>query len=268
MCWSPISPSISALGHEGSHRVDDYDIDAAAPHEDLRDLQGLLARIGLRDEEVFRLDPDPARVVHVEGVLCVDEGRRAAVLLHLGDDLEGKRRLAGGLRARISRQRAPVAGRRCPARCRGRWTPSRRPGTSSGGRSPSFMIEPLPKSRSICVTAISIALPFPPSSAFTLPSSLIDSLASKFYLPDRGIYGAARRQRAPVKNEMLDEKRLFLDGRGVPVQKGLRYPPSAECNVGHEAPFVPFYVEAGKPLFNLREYGLRLPDPFLQLAPR
>jgi hypothetical protein len=38
-------------------------------------------------------------VLRIERVLGVDEGRGAAQLLHLGDDLQGERRLARGLRA-------------------------------------------------------------------------------------------------------------------------------------------------------------------------
>ena len=45
------------------------------------------------------LTPQRRGVVGVEGVLGVDEGRDAAGLLGLGDDVQGEGGLAGGLRA-------------------------------------------------------------------------------------------------------------------------------------------------------------------------
>ncbi len=48
------------LGDEGRDGVDDDDVDGAAADEDLGDLQGLLAVVGLGDEEVVDVDPDAA----------------------------------------------------------------------------------------------------------------------------------------------------------------------------------------------------------------
>jgi hypothetical protein len=47
--WSPISPSISALGVERRDRVDHDDVDRAGAHQRVGDLQRLLAGVGLRD---------------------------------------------------------------------------------------------------------------------------------------------------------------------------------------------------------------------------
>ncbi len=58
---SPISPSISAFGREGGHRVDRDDVERAAADEELGDLERLLAVVGLRDEEVVDVHADPAR---------------------------------------------------------------------------------------------------------------------------------------------------------------------------------------------------------------
>ncbi len=96
---SPISPSSSARGNERRDRVDDDDVDRAGADEHLRDLEGLLAAVGLRDEEVVDVDAELPGVLRVERVLRVDERREAAELLRLGDDVERERRLARRLGA-------------------------------------------------------------------------------------------------------------------------------------------------------------------------
>ena len=87
------------LRHQGRHRVDDDDVDGAGADQDLDDLERLLAGVGLADEEVVDLHPDPGGVDGVEGVLGVDEGGDAALLLGLRDDVQRQGRLAGRLRA-------------------------------------------------------------------------------------------------------------------------------------------------------------------------
>ena len=54
---------------------------------------------GLGDEQVVEIHAELPGVLRVERVLDVDEGREAAAFLRLGDDGEGERGLAGGLRA-------------------------------------------------------------------------------------------------------------------------------------------------------------------------
>ena len=49
--------------HERRDGVDDDEIDRAGAHEDLDDVERLLARVRLRDEELVRLDADRSRVV-------------------------------------------------------------------------------------------------------------------------------------------------------------------------------------------------------------
>ena len=87
------------LGHQRGDRVDDDDVDGAGADQHLGDLEGLLAVVGLGDQQLVDVDAELLGVLRVEGVLGVDEGGQAAGLLGLGDDLEGERRLARGFRA-------------------------------------------------------------------------------------------------------------------------------------------------------------------------
>ena len=87
------------LGDEGGDGVDDEHVDGAGADQSFDDLEGLLAVVGLRDEEVVDVDAELFGVAGIEGVLGVDEGGEAAGLLGLGDDLQGDGGLAGGLRA-------------------------------------------------------------------------------------------------------------------------------------------------------------------------
>ena len=87
------------LGRERGDRVDDDQVDRGRADQRIDDLERLLAGVGLGDEQLLQVDAELLRVLHVERVLGVDEGAGAAELLHLGDDLQGERGLAGGLRA-------------------------------------------------------------------------------------------------------------------------------------------------------------------------
>ena len=87
------------LRDQGGDGVDDHEIDRAALDEDFGDVERLFAAVGLADEELFRVDAEVLRVVHVEGVLGVDERGGATLGLALGDGVEGERRLAAGLGA-------------------------------------------------------------------------------------------------------------------------------------------------------------------------
>ena len=87
------------LGHQGRHRVDHDEVDRAGTHQDLDDLERLLAGVGLRDQQVLDVDAQLLGVVDVEGVLGVDVGGDAARLLDVGGEVEAERGLAGRLRA-------------------------------------------------------------------------------------------------------------------------------------------------------------------------
>ena len=86
-------------GHQGGHRIHHHHVDGVAAHQDLGDFHGLLAGIGLGDEQVLGPDPQLPGVGHVQGVLGVDEGRHPALALGLGDDVQGQGGLPGGFRA-------------------------------------------------------------------------------------------------------------------------------------------------------------------------
>ena len=79
--------------------VDRDDVDRAGADEHVRDLERLLAVVGLRDQQLVDVDADPLRVQRVHRVLGVDERAHAAEALGLGEDVVDERRLAGGLRA-------------------------------------------------------------------------------------------------------------------------------------------------------------------------
>ncbi len=87
------SPRRSRLSEPGRHRVDDDDVDGAAADKRFRDLQGLLAGIGLRHDQVVDVDAQLAGIARVERMLGVDKGRRTAGLLGFGDHVQGDRGL-------------------------------------------------------------------------------------------------------------------------------------------------------------------------------
>ena len=78
MCASPISPSISALGVSAATESMTTRSTAPLRTSISRDVEGLLAGVGLRDEELLGVDADAARVGDVERVLGVDERAHAA----------------------------------------------------------------------------------------------------------------------------------------------------------------------------------------------
>src|SRR5690606_15463770 len=80
-------------------RVDDDEVDRTAAHEHVGDLESLLPRVGLRHEQGVDVDTERFRVLGVEGVLRVDEGRDAPVALRVRNRVEGERRLTRRLRA-------------------------------------------------------------------------------------------------------------------------------------------------------------------------
>ena len=102
--------------HEGSDRVDHDHIDGIRAHQHLRNLQRLLAAVGLRDEEVVDVDAELLGIFGVERVLGVDERRQPAHPLRLGDDVQRERRLARRLRPEDLHDPAP--GYTSDAQCR------------------------------------------------------------------------------------------------------------------------------------------------------
>ena len=86
------------LGRQGGHRVDHDHVDRAGAHQHVGDLERLLAVVRLRDEQLLDFHAQLARVLRIERVLGVDEGRGAALLLHLRDHRQRERGLARGFR--------------------------------------------------------------------------------------------------------------------------------------------------------------------------
>jgi hypothetical protein len=80
--------------HERGHAIDDNDIDRVAAYERLRDLERLLAGVGLRDEQLIDLDTAGRRVGRLQCVLDVDVRGHATRGLRLCDDVLRQRRLA------------------------------------------------------------------------------------------------------------------------------------------------------------------------------
>ena len=87
------------LGSEGGHGVDDEHVDSAGIDELLRNIEGLFAVVGLSDPEVIDIDTEFLGIETVEGMLGVDDGADAPLLLGLGDDVDRERGLTGGLRS-------------------------------------------------------------------------------------------------------------------------------------------------------------------------
>ena len=86
------------LGHERRDGVDHDEVDGAGADQHVGDLERLLARVGLRDEQLVDVDTQLAGVLGIERVLGVDERGDAALLLHVGDRVERECRLSGRLR--------------------------------------------------------------------------------------------------------------------------------------------------------------------------
>ena len=85
--------------HQGRHGVHDQDVDGTGAYQSVGDLQGLLAGVGLRNQQLVDVDPELLGINRIERVLGVDEGAGAAVLLSLGHAVQRHRGLAGAFRA-------------------------------------------------------------------------------------------------------------------------------------------------------------------------
>ena len=85
------------LGGQGRHRVHHYHVHRPGAHQHVGDLQGLLAGVRLGDQQFVHVDAQAFGVDRVQGVLGIDEGAGTALLLGLGDDVQGEGSLARGL---------------------------------------------------------------------------------------------------------------------------------------------------------------------------
>ena len=82
------------LGNESGYGVDDDDVDRAAADQTFRNLERVLTRVGLRDEQFVDIDAQSLGIDGVERVLDVDKRDVAAVLLTFRDAVQGECRLA------------------------------------------------------------------------------------------------------------------------------------------------------------------------------
>ena len=86
-------------GHHSGHRVHNDGVDGTGTHQRLADLHRLLAGVGLADQQLVDVDAQRRGIGRVKGVLDVDEGHLAALLLGLGEDVEGQCGLTAGFRS-------------------------------------------------------------------------------------------------------------------------------------------------------------------------
>ena len=87
------------LGGERRDRVDDDQVDRAAAHECVDDVQRLFAGIRLRNVEIFEVDAQLFGIHGVQRMLGIHKRRDPARLLGLRDGVQGDRRLARRFRA-------------------------------------------------------------------------------------------------------------------------------------------------------------------------
>ncbi len=85
--------------HQRGHRIDDQHVDRTGADERVGDLERLLARIGLGDQQLVDIDAELLGIAGVERVLGVDEGASSPGALRLGDDVERQGRLARAFRS-------------------------------------------------------------------------------------------------------------------------------------------------------------------------
>ncbi len=96
LAWheAPMSPSISSLGVSAA--TESMTITSiAGADERVDDFERLLAGVGLGNEQFVQFHADLAGIVRIHGMLCIEEGANAALLLSFGDDVESQRGLAG-----------------------------------------------------------------------------------------------------------------------------------------------------------------------------
>src|SRR5215470_5442817 len=84
---------------ERGDRVDHDDVDGVGAHQRLRDLERLLTRVGLGDQQLVRVDTQLLGVDGIQRVLRVDERGDTAETLSFGHDVQGERGLTRRFRA-------------------------------------------------------------------------------------------------------------------------------------------------------------------------
>jgi hypothetical protein len=151
--------------HQRGDRIDHQHVDRVRAHQRIDDFQRLLAGVGLRDDQFVDIDAQLPGIDRIERMFGIDEGRRPAGFLRLGDGMQRQRGLARAFRPvdlddAAARQAADAqrdvepqrtggdrldlhlvsgcrASSRCPCRMRGRSAPARLPMPSACPYCPS-----------------------------------------------------------------------------------------------------------------------------------
>src|SRR5207248_10931828 len=82
------------LWYQCGDGVDDDDVHCPGSNQNLANLERLLTRVRLRDQQRLDVDAQLSRVVGIERVLRVDIRRDAPVPLRICNDMQAERRLA------------------------------------------------------------------------------------------------------------------------------------------------------------------------------
>ena len=189
------------LGGQGRDRVDHHDVHAAGAHQRVGDLQRLFAGVGLGDQHFVDVHAQLAR--HRPGPAHVRRRHRRRCRPSSGS--RPPHAAPGWSCPRIPghRSRSPgrAAARRCPARCPGPGEPVETASVARPrSRLPSFITEPLPKARSIWLSAASSArlrshsVPCPPPAKPPVTCELSSVIPQRPLIPKR-----IRRRREAAK---------------------------------------------------------------------
>lgn len=136
--------------------VDDDGIDGAGTHEHVNDLERLLTRIGLGNEHLVDIHADARGIRGIERVLGIDKCHNATHCLGLGQDLERKRRLTGGLGTVDLDDSAARHAADTQRGIEGQGAVGMASTSSSGPPSPYLMMEPWPNFFSISALVVAI----------------------------------------------------------------------------------------------------------------
>ena len=74
--------------HQRRDRIDHQHVDGARADQRVGDFERLLTRVGLRNQQIFDVDPELLGVTRIQRVLRIDERTGAARLLSFGDRMK------------------------------------------------------------------------------------------------------------------------------------------------------------------------------------
>ena len=83
-------------GHQRRHGVHHQHVHGVAPHQHVHDVEGVLAAVGLGNQQIVDVHADLPGVGGVDGVFGVDDGAPGALGLRVGDNVKAQRGLAAG----------------------------------------------------------------------------------------------------------------------------------------------------------------------------